>query len=155
MDGNAHPHRAKVVQERLACNEINHLPPLSPDLNCIEHAWDMLGRALIAHQPPVQSVRLLRQVLPHLWDAFDQNDLDYLILGMPRRVEVVIAHRGGITRYEFLFFPLVDISFVTLLKKSCLYILIKHFFSKNKCALFLTEMEANVCCTIIFKNYFF
>ena len=121
LDDNARPHRAGVVQERLAFNEINHLPlpPLSPDLNCIEHAWDMLGRALIAHQPPVQDVRSLRQVLPHLWDTFDQNDLDHLILSMPRRVEAVIANRGGITRYYFFFF-LIIICFVTLLEKSCL-----------------------------------
>ena len=73
--------------------------PLSPDLNCIEHVWDMLGRALIDWQPPVRDIRTLSQILPDLWDGLDQELINTLILSMPRRIQAVIANRGGITRY--------------------------------------------------------
>ena len=101
LDDNARPHRARIVLEQLEINEIDHLrlPPLSPDLNCIEHVWDMLGRALIDWQPPVRDIRTLSQILPDLWDGLDQELINTLILSMPRRIQAVIANRGGITRY--------------------------------------------------------
>jgi transposase len=30
-------------------------PAMSPDLNPIEHIWDMLGRRILAREPPVHS----------------------------------------------------------------------------------------------------
>ena len=32
-------------------------PAMSPDLNPIEHMWDMLGRRIHAREPPVQNIR--------------------------------------------------------------------------------------------------
>jgi hypothetical protein len=32
---------------------------MSPDLNHIEHIWDMLGRRIQAREPPVQNIRQL------------------------------------------------------------------------------------------------
>jgi hypothetical protein len=31
-------------------------PAISPDLNPIEHIWDMLGRCIHAQEPPVQHI---------------------------------------------------------------------------------------------------
>ena len=43
---NARPHRARIVNDLLCSNNVDRMvrPVISPDLSCIEHAWDVLGR---------------------------------------------------------------------------------------------------------------
>ncbi|GFX32212.1 DDE_3 domain-containing protein [Trichonephila clavipes] len=50
MDDNARPHRANIVDECLQSEDITRMdwPAYSPDLNPIEHEWDMLDRRIAA-----------------------------------------------------------------------------------------------------------
>ncbi|GFT93296.1 transposable element Tcb1 transposase [Trichonephila clavipes] len=53
IDDNARPHRANIVDEYLQLEDITRMdcPADSPDLNPIEHVWDMHGRRIAVRQP--------------------------------------------------------------------------------------------------------
>ena len=65
-------------------------PAMIPDLNPIEHIWDMLGRRIQARELPVQNIRQLKAALHREWQQLSQQDIRRLIEGMRRRVEAVI-----------------------------------------------------------------
>ena len=101
MDDNAPAHRARVCQEALQQAGINRMewPACSPDLNVIEHVWDMLGRAIQDRQPPVQSLHELRRALTEEWNNIQMQRLRDLVGSCRRRCRVVVESRGGYTRY--------------------------------------------------------
>ncbi|GFW29154.1 transposable element Tc3 transposase [Trichonephila clavipes] len=54
IDDNARPHQSNIVDECLQSEDITRMdwPAYSPDVNPVEHVWDMLGRRIAAGQPP-------------------------------------------------------------------------------------------------------
>jgi hypothetical protein len=50
-------------------------PAMSPDLNPIEHIWDMLGRRIHAREPPVQNILQLEAALHWEWQQLSQQDI--------------------------------------------------------------------------------
>ena len=55
MDGTARPHRSRAVTAYLQSEAVTSVPwpAMIPDLNPIEHTWDMLDRRIQAPEPPV------------------------------------------------------------------------------------------------------
>ncbi|GFX13555.1 transposable element Tcb1 transposase [Trichonephila clavipes] len=101
MDDKAGPHRANIVDECLQSEDITRMdwPSYLPDLNSIEHVWDMLGRQIAAHQPPSICLPELRRVLLDKWYNIPQDQIDNFILGMPRCCKACIASSGRHTPY--------------------------------------------------------
>ena len=99
MQDNARPHIARVAMDFLDAEGIDVMPwpARSPDLNPIEHAWDMLGRRIAARHPPPNTVQALRDALVEEWRNIPQDSLRQLIL--PRRCQECIQARGGHTSY--------------------------------------------------------
>jgi transposase len=101
MDDNARPHLSRAVTAYLQSEAVTSVPwpAMIPDLNPIEHIWDMLGRRIQAREPPVQNIRQLEAALHRELQQLSQQDIRRLTGGMRRRVEAVIQARGGYTRY--------------------------------------------------------
>ncbi len=101
MDDNAPCHRARVVQNELNNNNIARLdwPARPPDLNPIEQAWDMLGRAVYGMSVRPHTLDAMEAALDREWGAIPQNRLNRLITSQPRRILACIQTNGGHTRY--------------------------------------------------------
>nr|KAG5706368.1 hypothetical protein BaRGS_033129 [Batillaria attramentaria] len=101
MYDNARPHRARIVDQYLEEESMERMewPARSPDLNPIEHVWDMIGRAVRARVNPPRTLAQLGQALQQEWDQIPQQTIRNLICSMRRRCQAVIPARGGHTRY--------------------------------------------------------
>lgn len=101
MDDNARPHRTRRIQHVLAEANVQRMnwPAQSPDMNPIEHMWDMLSEAILRRpNPPITLQELIVAVLEE-WNNIPQEQIDNLIRSMPRRVNQCIENRGGHTEY--------------------------------------------------------
>ncbi|KAL0149994.1 hypothetical protein M9458_054653 [Cirrhinus mrigala] len=85
MQDSARPHVAGVCQQFLQDEGIDAMdrPARSPDLNPIEHIWDIMSRSI--HQRHVAP-----QTVQELADALVQETIRHLIRSMPRRCREVI-----------------------------------------------------------------
>ncbi|GFW49010.1 transposable element Tcb2 transposase [Trichonephila clavipes] len=88
QDDNARPHRARLVENMLEAETIQRRewPACSPDLNSIEHVWDMLGRRIAARPRPPATVRDLEIALLEEWNIIPQSLIDNLIASMANSV---------------------------------------------------------------------
>uniref|UniRef100_A0AAZ3PPB8 Tc1-like transposase DDE domain-containing protein n=1 Tax=Oncorhynchus tshawytscha TaxID=74940 RepID=A0AAZ3PPB8_ONCTS len=71
----------------------------SPDLNPIEHVWDLLGRRVRARAIPHRNVRELAGALVEGYGNISQQELANLVQSMRRRCTAVLSAAGGHTRY--------------------------------------------------------
>ncbi|GFW97425.1 DDE_3 domain-containing protein [Trichonephila clavipes] len=94
MDDNARPHRANIVDECLQSEDITRM-----DWTRMEHVWDMLGRRIAVRQPPPTCLPELWRALLDEWCIIPQDQIDNLILSMPRRCKACIASSGRHTPY--------------------------------------------------------
>ncbi|GBM80792.1 hypothetical protein AVEN_225039-1 [Araneus ventricosus] len=101
MDANARPHRARLVRSYLESETIPQMawPARSPDLNRIEHVWDMLGRRIAIRSVPPGTLHELQQALLQEWALLPQQAINDTIASMPRRCQACISARGYHSRY--------------------------------------------------------
>jgi transposase len=74
-------------------------PAQSPDLNPIKHIWDELDRRLRARHKHPTSVPDLTNGLVAEWMQVLTAIVQHLVESLPRRVEAVVAAKGGPTPY--------------------------------------------------------
>ena len=101
MDDNACAHRAPITDQYLEQATVVRMewPARSPDLNPIQHAWDMLQTAVSSRPVQPASVQELRQALLEEWDHIPQYKIRRLISSMRRRFQAVIEAQGHHTCY--------------------------------------------------------
>ncbi|GFX55424.1 transposable element Tcb1 transposase [Trichonephila clavipes] len=101
QDDNARPNRARLVENMLEAETIQRMEwtACSPDLNPIEHVWDILGRRIAARPRPHATVRDLEIALLEEWNSIPQSLIDNLIASMANRCAAILAVRGDHTPY--------------------------------------------------------
>ncbi|CAK9796240.1 Transposable element Tcb1 transposase [Anthophora quadrimaculata] len=92
-------HTARLVKDWLLYYAPRQLgsPPQSPDLNPIEHVWELLTRKI--DHTTVNSKESLKEALTKAWSEITISETENLVLSMPRRLRAVIEARGGPTKY--------------------------------------------------------
>ena len=97
---NARPHRARIVQQFLQQNNVDHLdwPARSPDLS-IEPVWDILGQRVRQRVPRPRTLQALGAALQEEWWRKPQLQIARLIRSMRRRCVACIDATGGHMRY--------------------------------------------------------
>uniref|UniRef100_A0A8C7DIH5 Transposase n=1 Tax=Oncorhynchus kisutch TaxID=8019 RepID=A0A8C7DIH5_ONCKI len=101
MQDNARPHVAGVCQQFLQEEGIDSMdwPARSPDLNPIEHIWDIMSRSIHQRHVAPQTVQELVDALVQVWEEIPQETIRHLIRSMPRCCREVIQAGGGHTHY--------------------------------------------------------
>ena len=98
---NAPVHKARSIQKwfvKIGVEELDSLAQ-SPDLNPIEHLWDELERRLRARPNRLTSVPDLTNALVVERKQVPAAMFQHLVESLPRRVEAVLAAKGGPTPY--------------------------------------------------------
>lgn len=108
MQDNASIHTARVVRDWFKEMGIPLIdwPPMSPDLNPIEHVWWHLKKKVLDMHPELQfmgageeAMAALESALREAWTALPDSLFESLIQSMPRRVAACIAADGWHTKY--------------------------------------------------------
>ncbi|CAK1582681.1 unnamed protein product [Parnassius mnemosyne] len=101
MQDNAQPHTARCLNDYLSEVRIFKLewPARSPDMNPIEHVWDMLKRRTRSNLNPLENFSALKTALVAAWEGIPQRDIKNITHTMPDCMQAVIRVRGGKNRY--------------------------------------------------------
>ncbi len=100
---NAPCHKAQFISDWFLAHEneftLLKWPPQSPDLNPIEHLWDVVEREIriMDVQPP--NLQQLRDAIMSIWTKISEEYFQYLVETMPQRIKAVLKANGGPTRY--------------------------------------------------------
>jgi hypothetical protein len=94
-------HTAKMVKNWLENQPFSILdwPPQSPDLNPIEHIWQMLKIKLNSYPTMASGVHELWDRVQEQWETFTKEECFSVIKNMPERIKAVIKAKGGHTKY--------------------------------------------------------
>lgn len=99
MHDNDPKHRSALVRDWLRNNGIEVLqwPSSSPDLNPIEHLWDVLEDQVKKRQP--RNKKELSLYLVEEWNKIELSVLQKLVDSVPSRLNECIKMKGYATRY--------------------------------------------------------
>ena len=97
VQDNARPHTSYVIQDYIEQESIKTIdwPARLPDLNCIEHMWDIAYRQVSASAYPPQSVHELEIAVVQAWTNVPQQQIRALVQSMPNCCRECLDSRGG------------------------------------------------------------
>ncbi len=91
---NAPCHKAQIISDWFLehDNEFTLLkwPPQSPDINPIEHLWDVVEREI--------RIMELRDAIMSIWTKISEECFQHLVESIPQIIKAVLKAKGGPTR---------------------------------------------------------
>ncbi len=100
---NAPCHKAKIISDWFLehDNEFTLLkwPPQSPDLNPIEHLWDVVEWEFCIMDVQLTNLQQLRDSIMSKWTKISEECFQHLVESMPQRVKAALKAKWGPTRY--------------------------------------------------------
>ncbi len=95
---NAPCHKAQIISDWFLehDNEFSLLkwPPQSPDLNPIEHLWNVVEREICIMDMQPTNLQQLRDAIMSIWTNISEECFQYLVESMPRRIKAVLKAKG-------------------------------------------------------------
>ena len=100
QQGNDPKYTSRAVKSSLQGSEVRVLrwPACSPDLNPIEHIWDVLGRGVAKKR--VNNNGCLKRHVQDARSGLDHSILDKLVSSIPRRLAEVVDNKDGHTKNQ-------------------------------------------------------
>ncbi len=99
---NAPCHKAQIISDWFLehDNEFTLLkwPPQSPDLNPIEHLWDVVEREIHIMDVQPTNLQQLCDAIMSIWTKISEECFQHLVEYMPRRIKAVLKAKEGLTR---------------------------------------------------------
>ncbi len=74
-------------------------PPQSPDLNPIEHLWDVVEREIRIMDVQRTNLQQLRDAIMTIWTKIPEECFQHLVESMLSRTVAVLKSKEGPTRY--------------------------------------------------------
>ncbi|GFU85399.1 transposable element Tcb2 transposase [Trichonephila clavipes] len=129
MDDNEPCHRAVLIDDFLEMENIQRMswPADSPDLNSIEHVWDMFGRLAALSHPP-SSVTELKKALQEAWNRLSPQLIHHLIARIYSQFGLAIHQNDHQARRRFVEWAQNEIAVVPDFHKRILFSDEAHFW---------------------------
>ncbi len=100
---NAPCHKAQIISDWFLehDNEFTLLkwPPQSPDLNPIEHLWDVVEREICIMDVQPTNLQQMRDAIVSIWTKISEECFQHLVESMIRIIKAVLKSKRGPTRY--------------------------------------------------------
>ncbi len=100
---NAPCHKAQIISDWFLEHEnqftLLKWPPQSPNLNPIEHVWDVVEREIHIMDVQPTNLQKLRDAIMSIWTKISEECFQHLVESMPRRIKAVLKAKVGPTRY--------------------------------------------------------
>ncbi len=92
-------HKAQIISDWFLENEneftLLKWPPQSPDLNPIEHLWDVVEREIRIMDVQPTNLQQLRDAIMSIWIKTSEQCFQHLVKSMPQRIKEVLKAKGG------------------------------------------------------------
>ncbi len=100
---NAPCHKAQIISDWFLEHDdeftLLKWPPQSPDLNTIEHLWDVVEREIRIIDVQPTNLQQLHDAIMTIWTKISEECFQHLVASMPRRIKAVLKAKGGPTRF--------------------------------------------------------